>query len=109
MSSTLDLTTVLDVIFQTLEQDMGFTHIALAILDKPSNMITIVRASGTAIGLQGLARTIEQLHGDILLDILQKGKTEVIDGWDDRLDREIWEREGHAALVRAFVPLLLAR
>jgi PAS domain S-box-containing protein len=107
VSSTLDLATVVNVIFQTLEQDMGFTHAALAILDKPSETITIVRASGTAIGLQGLTRTIEHLQGDILLDILQKGETEVIDGWDNRLDREIWEREGHAALVRAFVPLRL--
>ncbi len=109
VSSTLDLTTVLDVIFQTLEQEMGFTHTALATLDKASSTITIVRASGTASGLQGLSRTVEQLQGDILLDILQKGETEVIDGWDDRLDRAIWEREGHAALVRAFVPLRLRR
>ena len=59
VSSTLDLATVLDVIFQTLEQDMGFTHTALAILDKPPDTITIVRASGTAIRLQGLARTVD--------------------------------------------------
>jgi signal transduction histidine kinase/DNA-binding response OmpR family regulator/HPt (histidine-containing phosphotransfer) domain-containing protein len=39
--------------------------------------------------------------------VARKGRLEVIDGWDDRLDREIFEREGHAALVRAFVPLLL--
>lgn len=109
VSSTLDLATVLDVIFQTLEQEMGFTHTALAILDKASSTITMVRASGTASRLQGLSRTVEQLQGDILLDVLQKGETEVIDGWDDRLDREIWEREGHAALVRAFVPLRLRR
>jgi PAS domain S-box-containing protein len=109
VSSTLNLTSVLDVIFQTLEEELGFTHAALATLDQAANTITIVRASGTAVGLHGLSRTVDQLQGDILLDILQKGETEVIDGWDDRLDREIWEREGHAALVRAFVPLLLQR
>ena len=31
----------------------------------------------------------------------------MIDGWDDRFDREIFESQGHAALVRAFVPLRL--
>ena len=42
-----------------------------------------------------------------MLDILEKGKIDVIDGWDDRFDREIYETQGHAELVRAFVPLRL--
>ena len=52
-----------------------------------------------------LTRPIAQLENDILIDILRKGRIEVIDGWDDRLDREIYESRGHAELVRAFVPL----
>ena len=40
---------------------------------------------------EGLTRSIEQLQNDILLDILNKGQIDVIDGWDDRFDREIYE------------------
>ena len=39
--------------------------------------------------------------------MLNKGQIEVLDGWDDRFDREIYKSQGHAALVRAFVPLQL--
>jgi GAF domain-containing protein len=52
-------------------------------------------------------RPLSQMQNDIVIDVARKGQIEVIDGWDDRFSREIFEREGHAALVRAFVPLLL--
>jgi GAF domain-containing protein len=107
VSSSLDLSSVMDVVLETLEFELGFTHIALALMDKPAKTVSILRASGSAAALQGLTRTTEQLHNDILLDLLRKGQIEVIDGWDDRFDREIYESQGHAALVRAFVPLRL--
>ncbi|CAG0926660.1 Nitrogen fixation regulatory protein [Thermoflexales bacterium] len=107
VSSSLDLASVTDVVMGTLQYELGFTHIALALLDKQANTVAILRASGSAAELQGLTRPIAQLENDILLDILRKGQIEVIDGWDDRLDREIYESQGHAALVRAFVPLRL--
>ena len=107
VSSSLDLSSVMDVVVSALEQELGFTHIALALVDKSAGTISIPRAAGTAAALQGLTRSIDELHHDILLDVLNKGQIEVLDGWDDRFDREIYERQGHAALVRAFVPLQL--
>jgi GAF domain-containing protein len=44
---------------------------------------------------------------DILADVCRTGETVVIDGWDDRLDREIYERFGHERLLRVFVPIQL--
>ena len=107
VSGTFDLEKVLDALFNALSEDMGYTFIALDTIDERSSEMCTVRAVGLAQGLNGLVRTLEQLKGDILLDVVRTGKIEVIDGWDDRFNREIFEREGHAALVRAFIPLLL--
>lgn len=107
VSGTLDLEKVLDALFSALSEDMGYTFITLQIVDERAKEIHVVRAVGLAKGMNGLVRPLEQLQGDICLDVMQKGAIEVIDGWDDRLNREIFDREGHAALVRAFVPLML--
>lgn len=106
-SATLDPMRVYDVVFAALEQDMGFTHCALVIFNRQKDQALIVRASGTARGLQGLDRRISDLKDDILIDIANGGQTAVIDGWDERLDQQIYESQGHDKLVRAFVPLLL--
>ncbi len=107
VSASLDLSNVMDIVMDTLEHELGFTHNALHLLHKQTGTVSIPRASGTAAQLRGLTRSIEQLQDDITMDILRKGELEVIDGWDDRFDREIFESQGHAALVRAFVPLRL--
>ena len=107
VSGTLDLDHVLDAVVDALSQEMGFTHIALALIDEATSQMRTVRAAGLAQGLLGLVRPLSQLQDDILMDVIRRRQLEVIDGWDERFDREIYEREGHAELVRAFVPLLL--
>jgi PAS domain S-box-containing protein len=106
-SSTLDLEHVIDALFDALSREMGFTFIAFNLIDEPANVMRTVRAVGLARGNDGLVRPLGQMQNDILTDVARKRQIEVIDGWDDRLDRAIFEREGHTALVRAFVPLLL--
>jgi GAF domain-containing protein len=107
ISATLDLDRILDALVDVLSQKMGFTFIALSLVDETANALHTVRAVGLAQGLEGLTRTLEQLRNDILIDVIRTRRTEVIDGWDERFDREIYEREGHEALVRAFTPLQL--
>jgi adenylate cyclase len=106
-SGTLDLERVLDALFDVLAQQMGFTFIALNLIDELANEVRTVRAAGLARRMNGVVRPLSQMQNDIVIDVARKGQIEVIDGWDDRFSREIFEREGHAALVRAFVPLLL--
>jgi PAS domain S-box-containing protein len=85
---------------------MGFTFVSLNIIDETAKEMRNVRAVGLAQKMHGLVRPLERLSGDILMDVIRKARIEVIDGWDDRFDREIYTREGHSELVRAFVPLL---
>lgn len=43
---------------------------------------------------------------DIQAEILQTKKTEVIDGYDSRFDREIYDRFKHEGLIRVFLPII---
>jgi PAS domain S-box-containing protein len=44
-------------------------------------------------------------HPDIIADVYRTGRTEIIDGWDERFNREIWEKYGHENLLRIFMPV----
>jgi len=44
-------------------------------------------------------------HPDILTDIYRTGRTEIIEGWDARFNREIWEKFGHERFRRIFSPI----
>jgi GAF domain-containing protein len=42
-----------------------------------------------------------------MVDIVKTGQTEIITGWDERFDREIFEAEGHHDWMRIFTPITL--
>jgi GAF domain-containing protein len=53
--------------------------------------------------------TAEAVHGlsskDIQAEIVERGNTEFIEGWDERFDRELYDKYGHEKLARFFVPI----
>ncbi|MBN1934467.1 MAG: substrate-binding domain-containing protein [Anaerolineae bacterium] len=107
VSSMFDLDYTLDAAVRALADEMAFTYIAINLIDRAANELWTSRGFGLAASLNGMVRSLDQLQGDILLDIAGKQEIEVIDGWDDRFDREIWEKGGHQNLVRAYVPLVM--
>jgi PAS domain S-box-containing protein len=46
-------------------------------------------------------------HPDITADVYRSGKTEIIGDWDERFNREIWDRFGHERFLRVFMPIKL--
>lgn len=44
-------------------------------------------------------------HPDITADVYRTGRTEIIGEWDERLNREIWDKFGHERLLRVFMPI----
>jgi GAF domain-containing protein len=44
---------------------------------------------------------------DIIPDIYRSGRTEIIGEWDDRFNREVWEKFGHERFLRIFMPINL--
>lgn len=107
VSSTLDIDHVLDAVVEILQHRLNLPYIAISLIDHEARRLTTVRGIGSASSLHGLARPLDTVQNDITMDIVRKGQIEVIDGWDDRFDRAIYEHGGHADLVRAFVPVRL--
>jgi GAF domain-containing protein len=97
----------LDAVIRVLSEELEFSYISINIIDREANELQTLRGFGLAASLQGLVRSLDAVRDDILMDIARKKEIEVIDGWDDRLDREIWQQGGHQELVRAYVPLLV--
>jgi GAF domain-containing protein len=44
-------------------------------------------------------------HPDILADIYRTGRTEIIGAWDQRFNRDIWDKYGHGRYLRIFMPI----
>lgn len=107
VSSMFDLDYTLDATVRALADEMAFTYIAINLIDRAANEMRTPRGFGLAAPLGGMVRSLDGMQNDILMDIARKQEIEVIDGWDDRFDREIWERAGHQNLVRGYVPLVM--
>jgi DNA-binding LacI/PurR family transcriptional regulator/GAF domain-containing protein len=111
LSSTLDETSLMRAVLEGISQRMGCEYAIISVVDE-------------------VARTMESRHGlwqgeydvfpewmemsrysldesDILVDVYRSGKFEIIAGWDDRFNREIYEKYGHERLLRIFMPIQL--
>ncbi len=102
ISATLDMERVVDTLLQTLATELSFSYLAFNLIDDEARMMRTLRATGLAANLNGLVRPLDALQNDILMDVARRGQIEIIDGWDPRFDRELFEKSGHAELVRAY-------
>ena len=105
VSGTLALDEMLDVAVNAVSQALSFDFVVISLVDEQAGEVRSVRGLGVS------ERQVRDAHRrldekDIMADIIRTGRTEVVEGWDDRFDREMFEREGHAALVRVFTPLV---
>lgn len=104
-ASTLELDHELDTILQELTDTLRFEFASVSLVDDYRQTIQMVRGKNVPSGW--IRRSTYDLDStDILADIVRTGKTEVIEEWDERFNEEIYERFGHADLVRVFTPLV---
>jgi PAS domain S-box-containing protein len=105
VSGTLALDEMLDVALKAVREALGFDFVVISLVDEQAGEVRSVR--GLGISERQVRDARQRLDGkDIMADIIRTGKTEVIAGWDDRFDREMFERESHSALLRVFTPLV---
>ena len=105
VSGTLALDEMLDVALKAVSKAIGFDFVVISLVDEQAGEVRSVRGLGVSERqVQDARHRLDEK--DIMADIIRTGKTEVIEGWDGRFDREMFEREGHAALVRVFTPLV---
>jgi len=109
LSAQLDeeaqLRTIMEAIYRTLDCEV----VAISTVDEGTRTISIRHLLWKGqfdTGPEWIARSSFPLdHPNILADICRSGRTEIISGWDERFDRQIWEQLGQDRFLRVFMPL----
>ncbi len=106
LSGTLNVKEIADIFFEACAEALGFEYALLGLVDKHQERVKAI--AGFGVTESHLKRTNFALSSnDITVNIVKTGKTEILTGWDDRYDREIYEAEGQAQWIRVFTPLTL--
>jgi GAF domain-containing protein len=103
-ATTISLTAELDDLLEQVTE-LGFTYAAVSVVDEYRGRVEMIR------GLNVPPGWIRRSHyyvtsDDILAYIVRTGDTVVLEGWDDRFNREIYDRFEHEKLARMFCPLI---
>ncbi len=109
LSSTLDEEELMRFILDSIYRQMGCEYVIVSLVDEEAGMMEsrhgIWRGEYDAFPewIQMARYSLDE--PDILVDVYHSGRTEIISGWDDRFNREIYERFGHERLLRIFMPI----
>ena len=97
----------LESILSELTEKLNFEFAAISLVDEYRNCIETVRGRNISPGW--IMRDKHQLdERDIQTYVVMTGKTKVIAGWDDLLDKTIYERFEHWRLARVWAPIYSA-
>jgi GAF domain-containing protein len=95
----------MESILAELTEKLNFEFAAISLVDEYRDCIETVRGRNISPGWIMRAK-----HGlkdrDIQTHIVNTRETKVIAGWDDLLDKEIYERFEHSRLARVWAPIL---
>ena len=106
LAGTLRLNEILNLFFRACTQEIGFDYVVLSLVDKYQHQVRAI--AGVGVSENYIKQANKSLDSDdIAADIIRTGQTEVITGWDDRFDRELFEIEGHTDWMRLFTPITL--
>jgi GAF domain-containing protein len=107
LSGTFRLDEILDIFFQTCTKMLGFDFVIFSLVEPSQQRIKAI--SGVGVPDTYIKQANYALDSpNILADIVRTSHTEVIIGWDDRLDKASFEAENQAEWgLRVFTPLRL--
>lgn len=104
VSRSLEQIPVMDALLDLLTTTLGYDFATISLVDESKQIIHTVR--GRHVDDEWIASAAHSLDSeDIQAHIVRTGQTEILQGWDKRFDRTIWERFGHEKMVRIFMPL----
>jgi len=109
LTSSLDEEAIIRAILEAVYKVMGCEHLIVSLVDEQAGVME--SRHGIWHGEYDVFPEWIQMsrypldHPDILTDIYRTRQTEVIGEWDDRFNREIWEKFGHERLLRIFMPI----
>ncbi len=111
LAAAPDMDMVVRATLQAISDILAFEYATISLVDAPRN---VIEARGVIWEgqLDAFPEWMEMSrysldHPDIQTDIVRTGKTEVIDHWDDRFNKDIWERFHHERLIRVFMPICI--
>jgi GAF domain-containing protein len=109
LSATLDEQATIQTILQAISRLTECEFAIISLVDEPTRTIGInygIYRNGFDRYPEWIDQTRYPLdHPDIIADIYRTGRTEILTGWDDRFNREIWEKYGHERYLRVFMPI----
>ena len=109
LSTAADEETAIRTVLESIYWAMGCQYLMIATVDEQAGVIE--DRHGIWHGEFDIFPEWMQLakypldHPDIIADIYRTGRTEIIEGWDDRFNREIWEK--NPALPSAPLPAVI--
>jgi GAF domain-containing protein len=103
-----------DKLCVSVQERFGFAFISLHIVHRDAHVVeTVCTRSGEEITLSISRHSLvtSKKYRDIQADVAQAWppRIEIIDGWDDRYDRWVYDRHGHCNYSRLWVPIVVLR
>ncbi|KST65524.1 GAF domain-containing protein [Mastigocoleus testarum] len=106
---------IFEDISQEIQSSLGFDLTSIWLIDPENNIIA--RKYENNISTQKLTFNFSSKYyleinshiQDILVDVVQNHRTEIICGWDKRFDKWVYEEYKHEELTRIFTPILLVQ
>jgi PAS domain S-box-containing protein len=107
LSGTLRLSEITDIFFKACIDVLGFDFAIFSLVGPDQGRVKAVAGYGVTENHLTLANHPLDSK-DIMADIIRTGKTEIIRGWDERFDSQIFNVEDHAHWgMRLFTPIIL--
>lgn len=102
VTHSLDRQRVLKTLLELMTDGFGFDFATVSLVDPDREVIQSV----CGVNADWVSVAVHTLDSDdIQADVIRTGQTEILTGWDERFDKNIWERFGHKNMVRIFMPL----
>jgi signal transduction histidine kinase len=97
----------LEAVLDTIIDFLGFHYAAISMIQDGSISTEFGRTSHPEkISLEWMGRSRYPLdHDDIIAYVARTGEMKVIEGWHERLNKEIYLKFGHENLVRVYLPI----
>lgn len=100
-----DVNKIYDAILNAVVDVLGYKYANISAVDKASNTIATIKCKN--VDPEFPAQACHSLDSkDIQAWVWRRHEHVYLDGWDERLDRKIFERFGHDKLVRVIIPII---
>jgi GAF domain-containing protein len=104
VASAVQLHDSLESLVDHVTNSLGFEYATVSLADEYRATVEMVHGKNVPPGWLKMAKHALDSQ-DVDAFVIRTGETLVLEGWDDRLDREMYYRYEHESLARVFTPL----